>query len=382
MSRKSSATVLFLLTIITMLSVFISLEASAQSNNYKITGYIKPGFISSTTQESALLSDFTIALEGTDISALTDSNGYFELKNIPFNSSSYSINIAKNGYLKRTISDLQISSDIILSSKSSPVDLWPGDVNNDSSINMSDVIQFSFVFNIVKTNEKYNPRYDFNLDGSINMSDILILARYFSKTNLDYPNNINPITVSLSPTNTPTPLPTSTPTPSPSNQITGNVTYTLIKVNSPTADQIDAYNKITAAMDKAVWYYNHYTTLTKKINVYYEPSVSTADGNINGTIRFGKRDYMNHITAMHEIAHTLGIGTSTKYTSLIVNKIFTGTKATNQLRAITGNQQDTLHGDNQHFWPYGLNYTSEVKSDDDLVNHCKIVNCMIKDMGM
>ena len=70
---------------------------------------------------------------------------------------------------------------------------------------------------------------------------------------------------------------------------------------------------------------------------------------------------MNYITAMHEIAHTCGVGTSSKYTELVKDGIFTGVNATNQLRSITGNQLDVLHADTQHFWPYGLNYTSEVK---------------------
>ena len=35
------------------------------------------------------------------------------------------------------------------------------------------------------------------------------------------------------------------------------------------------------AMETAVYYYNTYTTITKEIKVLYEPSVSTADGNIN-----------------------------------------------------------------------------------------------------
>ena len=56
-----------------------------------------------------------------------------------------------------------------------------------------------------------------------------------------------------------------------------------------------------------MYYYNCYTDIVKELNVQYNPSVATADGNINGSIRFGSRDSMNHITAMHEIAHTVGI---------------------------------------------------------------------------
>ena len=62
--------------------------------------------------------------------------------------------------------------------------------------------------------------------------------------------------------------------------------------------------------------------------------------------------------------------------------IWTGTNATNQLRALTGDQSAALHADTQHFWPYGLNYTSEVTSPADLVTHCRIVVALRQDLGM
>jgi len=161
----------------------------------------------------------------------------------------------------------------------------------------------------------------------------------------------------------------------------GDITYTLRKDSNPTSDQQSAYDLITTAMDRAVQYYDCYTNITKAETVVYEPSVSTADGNINGTIRFGQTPYMEYITAMHEIAHTVGVGTDSKWPSLVVNGIFTGQHATDQLRAITGNSTDQLNADTQHFWPYGLNYTSEVKSEADVVDHCLMVVAIRWDMG-
>lgn len=164
-------------------------------------------------------------------------------------------------------------------------------------------------------------------------------------------------------------------------QQTGNITYTLHKESNPTQDQKDAYAKITAALDSALSYYNKYTTLTKALNIYYNTNVTTADASFNGTIRFGsERSYMVVHTAMHEIAHTLGIGTTSEYRNLMQNGIFTGTKATAMLKEVTNNRDTVLKGDNQHFWPYGLNYASEVKSSQDLIDHCKIVDAMCKDM--
>jgi hypothetical protein len=160
----------------------------------------------------------------------------------------------------------------------------------------------------------------------------------------------------------------------------GAVSYMLTRAAAPTSAQAAAYDKITAALDTALSYYNCYTDITKSLRVSYEPSVATADGNVNGNIRFGSTDSMNHITAMHEIAHTLGVG-STEFNRLIMGGVFTGPVATAKLREITGDPAAEVHGDTQHFWPYGLNFTSEVKSNQDLIDHCAMVVAIRTDMG-
>jgi hypothetical protein len=88
---------------------------------------------------------------------------------------------------------------------------------------------------------------------------------------------------------------------------------------------------------------------------------------------------MNKVTAMHEISHTVGVGMTSAWLSKISNGVYTGTNATTMLRAISGNSNDVLHGDTQHFWPFGLNYVSEGSTNWDLVNHCGIVNAMKQD---
>ncbi len=161
----------------------------------------------------------------------------------------------------------------------------------------------------------------------------------------------------------------------------GNITYTLHRESNPTQDQQDAYSRIKTAMDSAIGYYNRYTGITKHLNVYYNTGVPTAQANFDGTISFGQsRSYMVVITAMHEMAHTVGAGTTTEYRNLIQNGVFTGQNATEMLREITGDHTGQLKGDNQHFWPYGLNYASEVSSQQDLINHCRIVDAIYKDL--
>jgi len=169
---------------------------------------------------------------------------------------------------------------------------------------------------------------------------------------------------------------------------TGHITYTLSQNASPTSTEQNAYTLITAAMDKALTYYNCYTNLTKALNVSYNTTVSTADGNSNGSIRFGSdTTYMDYRTAMHEIAHTVGIGTSSKWPSCVdtTNSLYTCANGKQQLATI--NSQLTtplytdLHADTQHFWPYGINYQSEVTSEAVLIFHCQMVMAIVKDLA-
>ena len=158
------------------------------------------------------------------------------------------------------------------------------------------------------------------------------------------------------------------------------VEYSLHKSDNPTEDEQDAYRRITTVMDSAVFLYNKYTNLSKYINVYYAPGVPTAEASSNGDLRFGKeRSYMFVGTAMHEMAHTMGMGTTSEYKAMMEGGVFKGQKAQALLKEIDGPDAE-LHGDSQHFWPYGLNYASEVKSEQDLINHARIVEAMYQDI--
>lgn len=160
----------------------------------------------------------------------------------------------------------------------------------------------------------------------------------------------------------------------------GNVSYTLARSANPSADEQDAYNRITQAMDEAVKQYNCYTNLRRTLNVSYNPSVATADGNANGSIRFGSRASMHHVTAMHEISHVMGIGTTTSYRNLVQNGIYSGVAGNAQLRAISGKADDQLRSDGTHFWPHGLNYIHEGETQQDLINHCLVVEAIVSDL--
>ena len=100
-------------------------------------------------------------------------------------------------------------------------------------------------------------------------------------------------------------------------------------------------------------------------------------------MRFGPdQQYMVTPTIMHEIAHIVGVGTVSNWSGFLVDGKWTGQNALAELHSITGDSSAILYGDNQHFWPYGINYAAEAKSDDDLINHCKMVMALRRDLGL
>lgn len=164
-----------------------------------------------------------------------------------------------------------------------------------------------------------------------------------------------------------------------SSFVAAAITWRLQKAANPTSDQADAYRRIENAMTLAV---ARYTRLAKRpnksITVQYVPSVSTADGNINGNIRFGKdRSYMTERTALHEIAHTLGVGLSRTFDSRCRNPEVGWPSATKLLKSWDGPSAKINCGGG-HFWPYGLNYEREM-SETNAERHCLMVDAMLAD---
>ncbi|KAK3687982.1 hypothetical protein B0T22DRAFT_439552 [Podospora appendiculata] len=155
------------------------------------------------------------------------------------------------------------------------------------------------------------------------------------------------------------------------------ITWRLQKATNPTADQTEAYARIESAMNLAVTRYNRIATRpSKSITAQYVPSVSTADGNFNGVIRFGSnRSYMNERTALHEIAHTLGIGQTAAFdTRCAANNWPSATKL---LQSWDGASAKINCGGG-HIWPYGLNYDTEW-SETNGNRHCQLINAMLGD---
>jgi hypothetical protein len=133
-------------------------------------------------------------------------------------------------------------------------------------------------------------------------------------------------------------------------------------------------------MNAAVERYNSWGNWgPRTLTVEYNTGVPTADGNINGNIRFGgNTSYMTERTALHEIAHTYGVGTSSAWSyPLIQDYIFVGETAASLLRTFDGSSA-VIHTGGGHFWPYGLNYESEM-SETAADRHVQLVWAMVQD---
>lgn len=135
------------------------------------------------------------------------------------------------------------------------------------------------------------------------------------------------------------------------------MTYTLNRSADPTPDEADAYARITDAMDRAVARYNRFNNTQRHLTVSYVPGVPTADATIFGNIRFGSdRSFMQEGVALHEIAHTVGVGTADAFWDNCNDQRWPS--ALPLLRSWDG-PDATINCGGGHMWPYGLNYPDE-----------------------
>ncbi len=135
---------------------------------------------------------------------------------------------------------------------------------------------------------------------------------------------------------------------------------------------------------EAANYYNCYADFTKNLTINYNPGVPTAEANVDGWVSFGASpSYQVLATAMHEIAHTLGVGYY-PWTELLQDGRWTGQHVSAFMAQLpaeqrdpdTYSQRDYITADTQHFWPYGLNQAAEHQSEWSLINHVRIVAAM------
>ncbi len=141
------------------------------------SGYISPNI-------NTISSNFQIFIGSSDIPISTDENGYFEvngpLSDIIFPST---IKIVRAGYLTRFVN---IDNYGQISTKNNPLEMWSGDINSDSCINMSDIVLIAKCFNTTAGQNNFNRNCDLNLDGVINMTDVMCVAKRFGSNSENY----------------------------------------------------------------------------------------------------------------------------------------------------------------------------------------------------
>ena len=155
--------------------------------------------------------------------------------------------------------------------------------------------------------------------------------------------------------------------------VSADINYSL---DNPQDWLTDIRTEIEASISEAVGLYNQYGSFNKSLTIRYDPDVPTANANILGIITFGGS--RNTRVAMHEIAHTLGVGTYGEWADNISGGQWTGSYATSKLQQFNGSSA-VLYADSAHFWPYGLNYDNE----DGSVNrfrHIRMVAALRGDM--
>jgi hypothetical protein len=142
--------------------------------------------------------------------------------------------------------------------------------------------------------------------------------------------------------------------------------------SDPQSWPADIRQQITDAMNEAVALYNANGHFDKHVWANYDPGVPTADANYEGWIRFGGS--RNTRVALHEIGHTMGVGT---YWSWNGNAF---TRA-NALVKLYDGQGAGVGAGGGHFWPYGMNYDNE-DGPAFRHRHCRMVAALRFDMGI
>lgn len=154
-------------------------------NNFRVYGYVAPDFQLNVDGQQ---DGFTVTINGGSARTTTvHSNGLFYLYVSKSKNVYYKISISKPGYLSREIDLGHLSSrDTRLAQNGAYNTILCGDINNDNSINIMDIMIMAQSFNTSEESDGYNKNIDYNGDGAINITDILLVAKNFNKSSESY----------------------------------------------------------------------------------------------------------------------------------------------------------------------------------------------------
>ncbi len=148
----------------------------------------------------------------------------------------------------------------------------------------------------------------------------------------------------------------------------GTVSYTL--ASNVTGDMRD---RLDDAMSSAVGYYNNLTSIKgHSLTVNYGSGTPTAEASYGGWMRFGPNTaYQKTGTALHEMGHTIGVGThsmwygpSSPLRETGSRGAWYGERTTQLMKFIDNDESAYLRGDAIHMWPYGINGAQEDNGTD------------------
>ncbi|MCX7748890.1 MAG: DUF4434 domain-containing protein [Clostridia bacterium] len=233
-------------------AVNISGHLQNTANKWSLSGSIA---VDVSDAQTGLAYGFKASIPGLEILADTDQNGSFTLTGILESSAGYILEIDKPGYLKRTIDNIIINSNVTIAQ---PIVIWAGDIISDGAINMSDIVSLIQYFNTAKGQTGYNPTCDLNQDNAVNMTDIIIICMHFNQTSKDYPAVAIP---------TPQPTPTAAPSPTPPKLLSGSFIQPYLTDGWNASKFATEYDYMKSVkMDHMIW---QWTVDSKNMRAYY-----------------------------------------------------------------------------------------------------------------
>ncbi|QDU59135.1 Autotransporter-associated beta strand repeat protein [Aeoliella mucimassa] len=140
-----------------------------------------------------------------------------------------------------------------------------------------------------------------------------------------------------------------------------------------------ANNSMQAVVDRFNVYGDFNWGSDGYVDLYYNSGVPTAQAGYYGAIEYGGT-WPNERVTQHELNHWLGSGTDGNWYNLFSNNVWTGTKV-NALMAQFDGQGTAFRQSGVHFYPYGLNYDSEVTDDSIYMRNVALMYAMRQDMG-
>ena len=115
------------------------------------------------------------------------------------------------------------------------------------------------------------------------------------------------------------------------------------------------------------------------VDVYYNAGVPTAQASYYGSVEFGGT-WPNERVTQHEMNHWFGTGTYWNWANQFSGGVWAGPKVATLIKQFDGDNA-VIRQSGYHFYPYGLNYDSEVVNDATLMRNVAITYAMRQDMG-